>query len=79
MINCTLTGNSAQGEFARGDGVYSSTLNNCIVYYNGENYYDSTLNYSCTTPDPGSGVGNITNEPVFVDLAGGNLRLSTKL
>ena len=38
------------------------------------NYYGSTLNYCCTTPDPG-GVGNITNEPMFVDLAAGDLHL----
>ena len=77
LDNCTVMGNTAQGEFAAGGGVYSSTLNNCIVYYNfGANYDASTLNYSCTAPDPG-GVGNITSEPVFVDLAGGNLRLQS--
>lgn len=78
LDNCTLTGNSAQGEFARGDGVYSSTLNNCIVYYNGDNYYGSTLNYSCTTPNPASGIGNITNAPLFVNANGwNNLRLQS--
>ena len=56
---------------------------NCIVYNNSnfdfdeDNYSGCSFNYSCTTPDPGSGVGNITNEPVFVDLAGGNLRLQS--
>ena len=76
LINCTLSGNSA----ANGGGADTCILNNCIIYYNtapnGPNYYSSTLNYCCTTPDPG-GTGNITNEPIFVDQAGGNFRLQT--
>ena len=64
LYNCTLIDNSA---FYCGGGVFNGTLHNCIVYYNeavsGANYYDSTtINYSCTTPDPG-GLGNITSEP----------------
>ena len=61
-------------------GRIDGTLNNCIVYYNtapnGPNFYHGTLNYCCTTPDP-DGTGNITNEPLFVDYAGGNLRLQS--
>ncbi|MGA2177433.1 MAG: PKD domain-containing protein [Verrucomicrobiota bacterium] len=73
LNNCTLTGNSAQ----TGGGAYA-TLNNCIVYFNdGGNYDpDSTLNYCCTTPMPG-GIGDITNAPLFVDYAGGNLHLQS--
>ena len=74
LSNCVLSGNSA----TYGGGAYYGTLNNCIVYYNdavtGPNFQDSTLNYSCTTPSPG-GVGNITNEPQFVDQVSGNFRL----
>jgi len=54
-------------------------MTNCIAYFNtageGANYEYGTLNYSCTTPQPTNGIGNITNAPLFVDLAGGNLRL----
>jgi hypothetical protein len=79
LKNCTLTANSTSGP--GGGANYYSTLNNCIVYYNsapgGTNYSNSTLNYCCTTPPPGSGSGNIANAPLFVNMAGGNLRLQT--
>ena len=74
LYNCTLTGNSAY----YGGGVYGGTLYNCIVYYNTAtddfNFCGGTLNYCCTLPAPG-GMGNMTNEPMFAYLAGGNLRL----
>jgi len=79
LSNCTLTGNSA----GTGGGATSSSLNNCILYYNSDafgyaNHAGCTFNYSCTTPAPGSGVGNITNAPLFVDTNGwSNLRLQS--
>jgi len=76
LNNCTLTGNSA----GNGGGADSSTLNNCIVYFNSastaSNYSGGTINNTCTTPMPGSGTGNITNDPMFVSLAATNLQLS---
>jgi hypothetical protein len=80
LNNCILVGNSAT---ISGGGARSSTLNNSIAYFNdaaqSANYDTdfSTLNYSCTTPLPPTGVGNITNAPLFVDLASGNLRLQS--
>jgi len=64
LNNCTLTGNSAETE---GGGAAFGTLNNCIVYFNtaktGSNYSQMlSINYSCTTPDPG-GTNNITDNP----------------
>jgi len=75
-----VTGNPASDEGGGAD--YYCTLNNCIVYFNtatnGTNYDTScTLNYCCTLPLPGSGTGNITNAPLYVDYAGGNLRLQS--
>jgi hypothetical protein len=80
LYNCTLTGNSV-GWF--GGGAEGCTLNNCIVYYNtaegGSDYdFSSTVNYCCATWLSTNGVGNITNAPLFVDYAGGNLRLQSK-
>jgi hypothetical protein len=79
LYNCTLTGNFARGG---GGGADSSTLCNCIVYFNTASSdpdcdFSSALNYCCTTLMPTNGVGNITNEPLFLDYAGGNLRLQS--
>ena len=53
--------------------------NNCIVYFNfPDNYADwSTLNYCCTAPMPASGWGNITYDPLFVDVTNGDFRLQS--
>ena len=89
LINCTLTGNwngarsctmnncALTGNY--GVAALNCTLNNCIVYYNFGADYDvnSTLNCCCTTFLPSAGFGNITNAPLFVDQAGGNLRLQS--
>ena len=69
LNNCTLVNNS-------GNAAHYSRLNNCIVYFNAENYYESTMNYCCTMPDPG-GTDNITNDPAFVDLANSNFHLQS--
>jgi hypothetical protein len=67
-----LTGNSASesGTFSGGGGTRLSIVNNCIVYFNtapsNPNYRGVQINFTCTTPLPGGGTGNITNNPMFV-------------
>ncbi|HEX5222844.1 MAG TPA: PKD domain-containing protein [Verrucomicrobiae bacterium] len=61
LINCTVTDNFPSG-------VDNSTVTNSIVYYNSpqnyaSSYWETTLNYSCTTPLPDGGAGNISVEP----------------
>jgi hypothetical protein len=79
LNSCTIVSNIGSVD---GGGAEYSILNNCIVYYNiagfsslGNNYYSCTLNYCCTTPMPTNGVGNITNESVFVNLTNGDFHL----
>jgi PKD repeat protein len=76
LYNCTLINNRASDS---GGGEANSTLHNCIVYFNnalqGANDFDGTLYYSCTTPLPSEGAGNITKAPLFADLAAGNSHL----
>ncbi len=70
--NCTIIENGAWGG---GGGAYGSSVNNSIVYYNvPANIYsgDPSFSNSCTFPMPSGGSGNITNEPLFLDLTNGN-------
>jgi hypothetical protein len=68
---------------AVGGGADNCELENCIVYYNsapGSDNYSMAINskpihYCCTTPLAPYGIGNITNEPGFVDCSNGNFLL----
>jgi len=85
VVNCTVVGNSAPSDGGvgggLGGGVLGGTVVNSIIVQNqstfgDNNWGDAALSYCCTTPDPG-GVGNITDDPAFIDYAGGNYRLQT--
>jgi uncharacterized repeat protein (TIGR03803 family) len=83
LNNCTLAGNLGNAEVLppwlwSGGGADSSQLTNCILYQNSPlNARDCTLNYCSVFPGVIHSGGNITNEPVFVDVASGNFRLSS--
>jgi hypothetical protein len=81
LVNCTVVSNTATGD---GGGTYGGGATNSIIYYNSAqpdpNIGQSliTLDYCCTVPFPKPpGTGNITNEPVFVNLSGGDYHLQS--
>lgn len=86
LFNCTVLGNSAED---CAGGAAGGTLYNCIVFDNtapaGANHFNRTnfwgprfttlLYYSCTSPLPTNGVGNIDAAPCLVNAAAGDFRL----
>ena len=83
LVNCTVVSNAASGPSVQpaGGGVFGGSATNCIIYYNSAlkdpNLSGSaSVNYCCTMPSA-SGLGNITNEPLFVNLTGEDLHLQS--
>jgi hypothetical protein len=77
LNNCTVVANYATNI---GGGTYYGSVFNCVVYYNAAPvdpniFGSSNVNNCCTLPLPGIGTGNVTNAPLFIDLAVGNLDL----
>ena len=86
LVNCTVISNTAASArtSVAGGGAYGGSVSNGILYYNsaatGSNFYfpgNAAINYSCTTPLPTNGLGNITNEPALVNLGGGDFHLQS--
>ena len=78
LLHATVAENFAA---QAGGGLYRGVSSNSILYFNSagngwSNYFNAICRYSCTTPDPQS-VGNVTNDPRFVDRASGVYFLQT--
>lgn len=83
LTYCTVAGNSAGNEAG---GVYGSAeVERSVIYHNSAPLnpnHDTNyvyINNSCTTPMPANdySYNNITNDPVFANVAAGNFRLSS--
>jgi hypothetical protein len=84
LVHCTVVSNRC-AQFSTGisggAGIRNCRATNSIVYFNFDgpgsvnNFAGSLISYSCTSPMPPSGVGNITSAPLFVNLAGRDFRL----
>ncbi len=75
--NCTVVSNVSES-YAGGITLGSAT--NSIIYFNtapeDADFRDTPMSFSCTPVNPG-GNGNITNEPVLIHGAGGEIWLAT--
>ena len=77
LYNCTVVGNQATNQAG---GCNGGRLYNCIVWSNraasDANFSGGTYAYCCTTPNPG-GLGNLTDDPRFVDATGKDYHLQS--
>lgn len=86
IVNCTVVSNRVSLATGAGEagGVYlpaGHSLNNSIVYFNQVNSAHNNLNttvgvgHSCFTMPDDTSNGNIPDNPLFLDLPGGDYRL----
>ncbi|MHC4501003.1 MAG: right-handed parallel beta-helix repeat-containing protein, partial [Planctomycetota bacterium] len=85
ITNCTISGNSAYTDeyvSSRGGGLYGCEgyIKYCIIWSNSaledpELYLSSYPNYSCVKDWISGGIGNIVDDPMFVDPNNDNYRL----
>jgi hypothetical protein len=83
-----VTGNHVESTSGKGGALHAcKAVTNCIVMFNTRNHKDSVANYykgtgpgafghSCVAPAIGGWAeGNIAEDPLFADAAGGDFRL----
>jgi hypothetical protein len=73
LVNCTVVSNATPVDRGGGGGVSGGSASNSIIYYNfsgkDPNFPANTpMNYCCTPTIATNGFGNITNEPLFVNV-----------
>ena len=81
--NCTIANNSIRDN-AGGVYITGGTVENTIIRLNSAGVGDDnwlrtggTIQYSCTTPDASAyGDGNVTGDPLFVNVSTGDYRLA---
>ena len=75
LYNCTVLGNEATNQAG---GCNGGTLYNCIIWSNraasDANFLGGTYTYCCTAPNP-AGIGNLADDPRFVNAAAGDYHL----
>ncbi len=80
IVSCTIVGNTAYqsaGGVSQAGFIYNSIIYYNTVTINGvPDYYGGDAFYCCTTT-PDNAIGNITNEPGFVDYANGDFHLAS--
>jgi hypothetical protein len=80
VVNCTFANNSSfaiGGGVVGGAGIQGGAIRNCVLWSNTPDQVDSPGSVSYSDVQGGfAGVGNINIDPLFVDAANGNLRLS---
>ena len=78
LFNCTVVSNTVYGRSRAGAGTWNSVLWNCVVSGNGgaNNVDGGIASFTCTTPLPTDGIGNITNAPLFMNEVAGDFRLA---
>ncbi|MBN1376445.1 MAG: hypothetical protein JXA01_09850 [Dehalococcoidia bacterium] len=80
LSNCTFSGNTADYGDGICVGVSEVVLNNCILWGSGDEIYKEeqggvTVSYSNIQGGIKPGIGNISQNPLFVNPAGGDYRL----
>ena len=89
VVNCTIIDNTTRVDFwdqSFGAGLYycDGSIINCILWGNTANnagdqlYYSSTPTYSCIQDWTGSGMGNITSNPLFADASNKDYHLKSE-
>ena len=84
LINCTVVSNHVIHSGTHRAGISGCYLTNCIVYSNTWSTTNGVVmnsvqcagSYNCTTAPDLVGSGNISDDPQFIDWAGGDYRLS---